>query len=96
MELSVIAGDHYSNIVHNFLVLWRLLDTDWFCRLVLCVHREQKDPQYLRDKLTQKHSKEQFDAAQKVEQEFGRFFTGRFHQKKKALLIILKLKNLEL
>lgn len=38
--------------------------------------KEQKDPQYLRDKLTQKHSKEQFDAAQKVEQEFGRFFTG--------------------
>ncbi|XP_055085426.1 disks large homolog 5-like [Periophthalmus magnuspinnatus] len=38
--------------------------------------KEQKDPVYLRDKLSQKHSKEQFDAAQKVEQEFGRFFTG--------------------
>lgn len=38
--------------------------------------KEQKDPLYLRDKLSQKHSKEQFDAAQKVEQEFGRFFTG--------------------
>lgn len=38
--------------------------------------KEQKDPLYLRDKLSQKHSKEQFDAAQKVEQEFGRFFTA--------------------
>ncbi|KAK7918611.1 hypothetical protein WMY93_009895 [Mugilogobius chulae] len=38
--------------------------------------KEQKDPLYLRDKLSQKHSKEQYDAAQKVEQEFGRFFTG--------------------
>uniref|UniRef100_A0A672Z8T0 Disks large homolog 5-like n=1 Tax=Sphaeramia orbicularis TaxID=375764 RepID=A0A672Z8T0_9TELE len=38
--------------------------------------KEQKDPLYLRDKLSQKHSKEQFEAAQKVEQEFSRFFTG--------------------
>ncbi|XP_051795397.1 disks large homolog 5-like isoform X2 [Acanthochromis polyacanthus] len=38
--------------------------------------KEQKDPLYLRDKLSQKHSKEQFEAAQKVEQEYSRFFTG--------------------
>ncbi|XP_069011512.1 disks large homolog 5-like isoform X2 [Embiotoca jacksoni] len=38
--------------------------------------KEQKDPLYLRDKLSQKHSKEQFEAAQKIEQEFSRFFTG--------------------
>ncbi|XP_037836590.1 disks large homolog 5 isoform X2 [Kryptolebias marmoratus] len=38
--------------------------------------KEQKDPFYLRDKLSQKHSKEQFEAAQKTEQEYSRFFTG--------------------
>uniref|UniRef100_A0A8C6PFY4 Discs large MAGUK scaffold protein 5 n=1 Tax=Nothobranchius furzeri TaxID=105023 RepID=A0A8C6PFY4_NOTFU len=38
--------------------------------------REQKDPLYLRDKLGQKHSKEQFEAAQKMEHEYSRFFTG--------------------
>ncbi|XP_053720448.1 disks large homolog 5-like isoform X1 [Synchiropus splendidus] len=38
--------------------------------------KEQKDPLYLRDKLSQKHSKEQFETAQKIEQEFNRFFTG--------------------
>ncbi|XP_015237899.1 PREDICTED: disks large homolog 5-like isoform X1 [Cyprinodon variegatus] len=38
--------------------------------------KEQKDPLYLRDKLSQKHSKEQFEAAQKMEQEYSRFFTG--------------------
>uniref|UniRef100_UPI0037E9C252 disks large homolog 5-like isoform X2 n=1 Tax=Semicossyphus pulcher TaxID=241346 RepID=UPI0037E9C252 len=38
--------------------------------------KEQKDPLYLRDKLSQKHSKEQYEAAQKVEQEYSRFFTG--------------------
>ncbi|KAG7507592.1 disks large-like 5-like isoform X1 [Solea senegalensis] len=38
--------------------------------------KEQKDPLYLRDKLSQKHSKEQFEAAQRIEQEFCRFFTG--------------------
>ncbi|XP_041818099.1 disks large homolog 5-like isoform X1 [Chelmon rostratus] len=38
--------------------------------------KEQKDPLYLRDKLSQKHSKEQFEAAQKTEQEYSRFFTG--------------------
>ncbi|XP_077406294.1 disks large homolog 5-like isoform X2 [Vanacampus margaritifer] len=38
--------------------------------------KEQKDPLYLRDKLSQKLSKEQFEAAQKMEQEFSRFFTG--------------------
>ncbi|XP_035997786.1 disks large homolog 5 isoform X2 [Fundulus heteroclitus] len=38
--------------------------------------KEQKDPLYLRDKLSQKHSKEQFEAAQKIEQEYSRFFTG--------------------
>lgn len=42
-----------------------------------CFHsREQKDPFYLREKLSQKHSKEQFEAAQKVEQDYSRFFTG--------------------
>ncbi|XP_039991170.1 disks large homolog 5-like isoform X2 [Xiphias gladius] len=38
--------------------------------------KEQKDPLYLRDKVSQKHSKEQFEAAQKIEQEYSRFFTG--------------------
>ncbi|XP_034049310.1 disks large homolog 5-like isoform X2 [Thalassophryne amazonica] len=38
--------------------------------------KEQKDPQYLRDKLSQKHSKEQFEMAQRIEQEYSRFFTG--------------------
>ncbi|KAM6898035.1 disks large homolog 5-like [Lycodopsis pacificus] len=38
--------------------------------------KEQKDPLYLRDKLSQKHSKEQYEAAQKIEQEYSRFFTG--------------------
>lgn len=38
--------------------------------------KEQKDPLYLRDKLSQKHSKEQFETAQKTEQEYSRFFTG--------------------
>ncbi|XP_075949990.1 disks large homolog 5-like [Anarhichas minor] len=38
--------------------------------------KEQKDPLYLRDKLSQKHSKEQYEAAQKTEQDYSRFFTG--------------------
>ncbi|CAJ1080314.1 disks large homolog 5-like isoform X2 [Xyrichtys novacula] len=38
--------------------------------------KEQKDPLYLRDKLSQKHSKEQYEAAQKVDQDYSRFFTG--------------------
>ncbi|XP_067876682.1 disks large homolog 5a isoform X9 [Heterodontus francisci] len=39
--------------------------------------KEQKDPTFLRDKGTQKkHSKEQFEAAQKIEQEYSKFFTG--------------------
>uniref|UniRef100_A0A8C2ZZ84 Discs, large homolog 5a (Drosophila) n=1 Tax=Cyclopterus lumpus TaxID=8103 RepID=A0A8C2ZZ84_CYCLU len=38
--------------------------------------KEQKDPVYLRDKVSQKHSKEQFESAQKVEQEYSKFFTG--------------------
>nr|XP_057918284.1 disks large homolog 5-like isoform X2 [Doryrhamphus excisus] len=38
--------------------------------------KEQKDPQYLRDKLSQKLSKEQFESAQKTEQDYSRFFTG--------------------
>uniref|UniRef100_A0AAY4C8G4 Uncharacterized protein n=1 Tax=Denticeps clupeoides TaxID=299321 RepID=A0AAY4C8G4_9TELE len=38
--------------------------------------KEQKDPVYLRDKVSQKHSKEQFDVAQKIEQEYSKFFTG--------------------
>lgn len=40
--------------------------------------REQKDPVYLRDKVSQKHSKEQFEIAQKIEQEYSKFFTGLF------------------
>ena len=39
--------------------------------------REQKDPVYLRDKVSQKHSKEQFESAQKIEQEYSKFFTGQ-------------------
>lgn len=31
---------------------------------------------YLRDKVSQKHSKEQFEIAQKIEQEYSKFFTG--------------------
>ncbi|KAM3606756.1 uncharacterized protein V6R79_022704 [Siganus canaliculatus] len=38
--------------------------------------KEQKDPVYLRDKISQKHSKEQFESAQKIEQEYSKFFTG--------------------
>uniref|UniRef100_A0A671LVX6 Disks large homolog 5-like n=1 Tax=Sinocyclocheilus anshuiensis TaxID=1608454 RepID=A0A671LVX6_9TELE len=38
--------------------------------------KEQKDPVYLRDKVSQKHSKEQFETAQKIEQEYRKFFTG--------------------
>uniref|UniRef100_A0A4W3HCB9 Discs, large homolog 5b (Drosophila), tandem duplicate 1 n=1 Tax=Callorhinchus milii TaxID=7868 RepID=A0A4W3HCB9_CALMI len=39
--------------------------------------KEQKDPIFLKDKGTQKkHSKEQFEAAQKIEQEYSKFFTG--------------------
>ncbi|XP_058527660.1 disks large homolog 5 isoform X3 [Ochotona princeps] len=38
--------------------------------------KEQRDPIYLRDKVTQRHSKEQFETAQKIEQEYGKYFTG--------------------
>ncbi|XP_053189109.1 disks large homolog 5a isoform X3 [Scomber japonicus] len=38
--------------------------------------KEQRDPVYLRDKVSQKHSKEQFESAQKIEQEYSKFFTG--------------------
>ncbi|XP_051507240.1 disks large homolog 5a isoform X2 [Myxocyprinus asiaticus] len=38
--------------------------------------KEQKDPVYLRDKVSQKHSKEQYEIAQKIEQEYSKFFTG--------------------
>lgn len=38
--------------------------------------KEQKDPIFLRDKVTQKHSKEQFDMAQKIEQDYSKYFTG--------------------
>ncbi|XP_056152988.1 disks large homolog 5-like [Lampris incognitus] len=38
--------------------------------------KEQKDPLFLRDKVSQKHSKEQFETAQKIEQEYSKFFTG--------------------
>lgn len=40
-------------------------------------NREQRDPIYLKDKVTQRHSKEQFETAQKIEQEYSRYFTGR-------------------
>ncbi|XP_026870974.2 LOW QUALITY PROTEIN: disks large homolog 5a [Electrophorus electricus] len=38
--------------------------------------KELKDPVYLRDKVSQKHSKEQFEVSQKIEQEYSKFFTG--------------------
>ncbi|KAM9325383.1 disks large homolog 5 [Gastrophryne carolinensis] len=38
--------------------------------------KEQKDPIFLRDKVTQKNSKEQFESAQKVEQEYSKYFTA--------------------
>uniref|UniRef100_A0AAY4A1X8 Discs, large homolog 5a (Drosophila) n=1 Tax=Denticeps clupeoides TaxID=299321 RepID=A0AAY4A1X8_9TELE len=38
--------------------------------------KEQKDPTYLRDKISQKHSKEQFEVAQKTEQDYSKYFTG--------------------
>ncbi|XP_019902707.2 disks large homolog 5 isoform X2 [Esox lucius] len=38
--------------------------------------KEQKDHQYLRDKVSQKHSKEQFEMALKIEQEYSKFFTS--------------------
>ena len=31
-----------------------------------CPDREQRDPIYLKDKVTQRHSKEQFETAQKI------------------------------
>ncbi|KAF5929029.1 hypothetical protein HPG69_015502 [Diceros bicornis minor] len=37
--------------------------------------KEQRDPIYLKDKVTQRHSKEQFETAQKIEQEYSRYFT---------------------
>lgn len=43
-----------------------------------CPDREQRDPIYLKDKVTQRHSKEQFETAQKIEQEYSRYFTGRY------------------
>ena len=48
--------------------------SDWFPG---CPNREQRDPIYLKDKVTQRHSKEQFETAQKIEQEYSRYFTGR-------------------
>lgn len=64
-------------------------------------HREQKDPIYLRDKVSQKHSKEQFESAQKIEQEYSKFFTGMYsvklslkktttHKQKKKRLALIK------
>ncbi|XP_029465375.1 disks large homolog 5 isoform X2 [Rhinatrema bivittatum] len=38
--------------------------------------KEQKDPIFLKDKVTQKHSKEQYETAQKIEQEYSKYFTG--------------------
>ncbi|XP_053163470.1 disks large homolog 5 isoform X5 [Hemicordylus capensis] len=38
--------------------------------------KEQKDPIFLRDKVTQKHSKEQFETAQKIDQDYSKYFTG--------------------
>ncbi|KAE8591414.1 hypothetical protein XENTR_v10018443 [Xenopus tropicalis] len=38
--------------------------------------KEQKDPIFLRDKVTQKHSKEQFETAHKIEQEYSKYFTA--------------------
>ncbi|XP_074195769.1 disks large homolog 5 isoform X2 [Rhinolophus sinicus] len=38
--------------------------------------KEQRDPIYLKEKVTQRHCKEQFEAAQKIEQEYSRYFTG--------------------
>lgn len=41
-----------------------------------CPDREQRDPVYLKEKVTQRHCKEQFETAQKIEQEYSRYFTG--------------------
>ncbi|KAM8852829.1 disks large homolog 5a isoform 2-T2 [Synchiropus picturatus] len=38
--------------------------------------KEQKDPVYLKDKVSQKHSKEQYESALKIEQDYSKFFTG--------------------
>lgn len=43
-----------------------------------CPCREQRDPVYLRDKVTQRHCKEQFETAQKIDQEYSRYFTGKW------------------
>lgn len=43
------------------------------------VLREQKDPVYLREKVTQKHSREQFESAQRIEQDYSKYFTGLTH-----------------
>ncbi|XP_056628103.1 disks large homolog 5 [Triplophysa dalaica] len=38
--------------------------------------QEQKDPVYLREKVTQKHSREHFESAQRIEQDYSKYFTG--------------------
>lgn len=38
--------------------------------------KEQKDPVYLREKVSQKHSREQFESAQRIEQDYSKYFTG--------------------
>lgn len=62
--------DFLSQQFSFFYECVEVADTLW------CFLREQKDPQYLREKLSQKHSKEQFELSQKIEQDYSRFFTG--------------------
>ncbi|XP_073723345.1 disks large homolog 5 [Misgurnus anguillicaudatus] len=38
--------------------------------------KEQKDPVYLKEKVSQKHSREQFESAQRIEQDYSKYFTG--------------------
>ncbi|XP_006837537.1 PREDICTED: disks large homolog 5-like [Chrysochloris asiatica] len=66
-------GPHAIERLHNMHIYPIVI----FIRYKSAKHiKEQRDPVYLRDKVTQRHSKEQFETAQKIEQEYSRYFTG--------------------
>lgn len=78
LDLSVLTWDL------NAKTLWKqwLCASKCMCSSCVCTQcvfhgrREQKDPVYLRDKVSQKHSKEQFESAQRIEQDYSKYFTG--------------------
>ena len=44
---------------------------------ILSSYREQKDPHFLREKVTHKQAKELLEAANKIEQDFKSLFSGK-------------------